>query len=194
MDRLTFLPSTIERVGTEFVNPTGTFSNPIVISFTTHSRVLMYQHIQFTSMLAPTLPSIPPLYRVTFSRRHSAHFIPHVNDSPLTIGLWRTLPPLFFFFLSTTHYGPLRGVTSGFTANQWRFSITRFLFQTVRDFVLLDPLVSPPSRDLPRILVNCFLGCLRDSQSLVLGGNGFPPDPLPPRSSELPLSWHGHQC
>ena len=52
-------------------------------------------------MLAPTLPSIPPLYRVTFSRRHSAHFIPHVSDSPLTKGLWRALSPLFFFSFFT---------------------------------------------------------------------------------------------
>ena len=52
MDRLTFLPSTIEKVGTYFVNPTGTFSNPIVISITTHFRVFMCQHTQFTSMLA----------------------------------------------------------------------------------------------------------------------------------------------
>jgi hypothetical protein len=61
---------------------------------------------------------IPPLYLVTFSRRHNAHFIPHVSDSPLTKGLWRTLPPLFFFFFKTSTYGPLRGVTSGFSANQ----------------------------------------------------------------------------
>ena len=101
MDRLTLLPSTIEKVRTEFVNPTGTFSNPIVISITTHFRVLMCQHTQFTSMLAPTLPSIPPLYRVTFSCRHNAHFIPHVSTSPLTKGLWRTLPPQIFLFFNT---------------------------------------------------------------------------------------------
>ena len=42
--------------------------------------------------------AVPLLYRVTFSRRHNAHFIPHVSNSPLTKGLWRTLPPLFFSF------------------------------------------------------------------------------------------------
>jgi hypothetical protein len=68
-----------------------------------------------------------------------------------------------------------------------------FLFQTVRDFVLTDPLVSPPSRDLPRILVNCFLGRLRDYQSLVLGGIGFPPDPLQPAQNFLSVDV-GHQC
>ncbi len=76
LNHLTFLPSTIEKVETEFVNPTGTFSNPIVISITTHFRVLMCQHTQFTSMLAPTLPPIPPLYPVTFSRRHNAQSYP----------------------------------------------------------------------------------------------------------------------
>jgi hypothetical protein len=72
-----------------------------VISITTHFRILMCQHTQFTSMLAPTLPSIPPLYRVTFSCRHNAHFIPHVSASPLTKGLWTMLPPQFFLFLNT---------------------------------------------------------------------------------------------
>ena len=67
------------------------------------------------------------------------------------------------------------------------------LFQTDADFVLMDPLVSPPSRDLPRILVNCFLGRLRDYQSLVLGGNGFPPDPLQPAQNFLSVDVD-HQC
>jgi len=140
MDRVTFLPSTIENVGTEFVSPTGTFSNPIVISITTPFRILMCQHTQFTLMLAPTLPSIPPLYRMTFSRRHNAHFIPHVSaSSPLTKGLWTTLPPQFFYFLTPSIDGPLRGVTSGFSTNQWRLSTSyhTILFQTDRDFVLM---------------------------------------------------------
>ena len=34
-------------------------------------------------------------------------------------------------------------------------------------------------------LVNYFLGHLRDSQSLMLGGNGFPPDPLQPQQNFL---------
>jgi len=169
MDRLALLPSTIEKVGTEFVNPTGTwFSNPIVISFTTHFRVLMCQHIWFTSMQVPILPSILPLYWVTLSRRHNAHFTPHVSDPPLTKGLWRTLPPqyVFYFFNTIKLWAP-----SWCDKRLLRESMkiinptSHVLFQTDRDFVLMDPLVSPPSRDLPRILVNCFLGRLRDCQS-----------------------------
>ena len=40
-----------------------------------------------------------------------------------------------------------------------------------------------------------FTQALRDSQSLVLGGNGFPPDPLQPQQNLLLVDLvMGHQC
>ncbi len=122
MVRLTSLPSIIEEVGTEFVNPTGTSSNPIVTFFTTLFRVLMCQLTRFTLMPAPTLPSFVPLYLVTSSHPHNATFIPHVNSFTINKRSLVPLPPHFFSFFYHS-YGPLRGVTSGISATQWRLSI-----------------------------------------------------------------------
>jgi hypothetical protein len=105
MVHLTSLPSIIEGVGTEFVNPTGTSSNPIVTLFTTLFRVLMCQLTRFTLMPAPTLPSFVPLYLVTSSHPHNATFIPHVNSVTIDKRSLVPLPP-HFLLLSITLNGP----------------------------------------------------------------------------------------
>jgi hypothetical protein len=97
MDRLTSLLSIIERVGTEFVNPTGTFSNPIVIFYTTPFHALMCQLVWFTLMM---VLSIVPLYQGTSSPWHNTIFIPHVSGFTIDKRTLVPLPPLFFLFTS----------------------------------------------------------------------------------------------
>jgi len=107
MTRLILLLSTIERVGTEYVKPSGMFTNPIVISFTTQSHVLMCRLTPFTSMLAPTLLSIVPLYCLTSFHRHNANFKPQVSG--FNIGkrsLVLLLPPYFFIVFTSHIMGP----------------------------------------------------------------------------------------
>ena len=93
MDRLTFYHQQSKKSGHNLSIRLG------------HSQIPLWSLSQPTSAFSCAnilRPSrcwrIPTLYWVTFSRRHNAHFIPHVSDSPLTKGLWRTLPPLFFSF------------------------------------------------------------------------------------------------
>jgi hypothetical protein len=117
MVRLTLLPSIIEGVGTESVNPTGTSSNPIVTFFTTLFRFLMCQLTRFMLMPVPTLPSFVPLYLVTLSHPHNGTFIPHVNSFTIDKRSLVLLPPHFFSFFYHS-YGPLWGVMSGISATQ----------------------------------------------------------------------------
>jgi len=163
MDRLTLLLSIIKRVETEFVNPTGTFSNPIVIFFTTPFRALMCQLIRFTLMPARTLLSIVPLNQVTSSPRHNAIFIPHVSGFIIKKRtLVPLLPPFFLLFLHHILWAPL-------WCDKWlpRNSMKTLKFtshvslQTDGDFILFNPYLSPPSRYDSDNLVNYFLGHLR---------------------------------
>ncbi len=100
MDRLTLLLSIIKRFGTEFVNPTGTFSNPIVIFFTTPFYALMFQlfgsHWCQRAHYFLLCCSIkwPPLLGTTQSS------YPTLAVSPSTKGLWYHYHPYFFFFTS----------------------------------------------------------------------------------------------
>ncbi len=162
MDRLTLLLSIIKRVGTEFVNLTGTFSNPIVIFFTTPFRALMCQLIRFRLMLVRTLLSIVPLYRVTSSPRHNAIFIPHISGFTINKRTLVPLPPQFFSFLHHILWAPLG-------CDEWlpRNSMKTLKFTshvslwTDGDVVLFDPYLSPPSRYDSDNLINYFLSCLK---------------------------------
>ena len=97
MAHLTLRPSIIAKVGTEFVNPTGTFSNPIVIFYTTPFHALMCQLVWFTLMM---VLSIVPLYQGTSSPWHNTIFIPHVSGFTIDKRTLVPLPPLFFLFTS----------------------------------------------------------------------------------------------
>ena len=162
MARLTLLLSIIERVGTESVKPSGTFSNPIAISFTIQFHVLMCRLTQFMLILASTLLSIVLLYWLTSSHRHKGNFIPHVSG--FSIGkrpLVLLLPSIFFI----TPFGPLQGVTSGFSATQWRLSISHptFLSGLMEAWFCLIFLLLRIAEIDSENLVNCFFSHFRDS-------------------------------
>ncbi len=116
MAHLTLRPSIIAKVGTEFVNPTGTFSNPIVTFFTTPFCALMCPLTQFTLMLALIPPSFVTLSLVIWPHWHNATFIPHGNYPPLTKKVSGAVTaPIFFFYTNVN--GPLWGVMSRHLCN-----------------------------------------------------------------------------
>jgi hypothetical protein len=123
MDRLTFLPSTIKKVGTEFVNPTGTFSIPLwSLSQPTSANIfssrrcwhphylLLRRIIGWSFLVGTTHTSYPTLALHHWQKVFGQRYRP------------------FFSLLKPSNYGPLRGVTSGFSANQWRFSTSHHTF------------------------------------------------------------------
>ncbi len=121
MARLTLLLSTIEGVGTEFVKPSGMFSNPIVISFTTQARVWCADLLRSRRCWCPHYFSLRCFIIWPLFIGPTQTVYPKLAASPQKV-FGSATTPIFFYFFYITHYGPLWGVMSGFSATHWRLS------------------------------------------------------------------------